>query len=210
MKKLLFILFLMCIPVLAQEQDPTKITGNIIGVPKPTSDSGYLVGMLRDNQYYAVSKTAFLDSIFSVAFTITPIVTFTAVPVLSAGFTSTAQTVYPTNAVVADTNVISAGVTSVNVGDLTYDADDFIVLPAIASVPVGHRITIVANGDGNFELRTPAASAEEINSEDCDGTKEYLVTDGNIVTVVKISDTIDWVAYEHTPLGAVVTAVVPD
>lgn len=134
----------------------------------------------------------------------------TGVQTFNAGYFSTSQTVYPTNAVVADTNVITAGITSVNVGNSTYDADDFIVLPAITSVPVGFEITIVANGDENIEVRTPASSGEEINSEDCDGTKEYLLTDGNILTLIKISDTIDWVGYEYTPIGAVVTAVVPD
>ncbi len=63
MKKILFILFCAAILTPAQNQDPTKITGGIIGVPKPTDDSGYLVGMVRDGLYYAVSKSAFQDSV---------------------------------------------------------------------------------------------------------------------------------------------------
>lgn len=47
----------------AQNQDPTKITGTIIGVPKPTANSAYLVGLLRDAKYYEVTKSAFQDSV---------------------------------------------------------------------------------------------------------------------------------------------------
>lgn len=92
----------------------------------------------------------------------------------------------------------------------TNDANDFIVLPSLASCPNGHEITILCSAGGNFELRTPAASAEEINSEDCDGTKEYLCTDTEVLKVVKINDTIGWMAHAYSAIGAVVTAVVPD
>jgi len=78
-------------------------------------------------------------------------------------------------------NQIVAGVTAVDVGAVTNDANDFIVLPALADVPNGHLITVLCNAGGNFELRTPAASAEEINSEDCDGTKEYLCTNTQVL-----------------------------
>jgi hypothetical protein len=87
--------------------------------------------------------------------------------------------------------------------------NDFTVLPALASVPVGHQITIIA-GAANSELRTPADSAEEINSEDCDGTKEALLTATNIHTVTKIDNTIGWQLVAHTAIGAFVTAIVPD
>jgi len=122
----------------------------------------------------------------------------------------TAQSLTPDDSDGAGVNMITAGITSVDVGTVVNGVTDYIVLPSIASVPVGHTITIVCNAGGAFELRTPAASAEEINSEDCDGTKEYLCTDGNIIKVIKISSTIDWMAHEFTPIGAVVTAVVPD
>jgi hypothetical protein len=98
----------------------------------------------------------------------------------------------------------------VDVQAVTNDADDFIVLPALADVPVGHEITIVCNAGSNFELRTPADSDEEINSQNCDGTAEYLCTDTEVVKVVKISDTIGWMAHAYTALGAVAPAVVPD
>ena len=107
-------------------------------------------------------------------------------------------------------NSIVAGVRTVDVGTVVTDANDFIVLPSLAKVPNGHEITILCNAGANFELRTPATSAEEINSEDCDGTKEYLCTDTQIVKVVKINNTIGWMAHGYSAIGAVVTAVVPD
>ena len=112
----------------------------------------------------------------------------------------------------ADTRSRSIGrsVKQVSVLAVTNDANDFITLPSLVSVPEGHRITILCNAGGNFELRTPVGSAEEINSEDCDGTKEYLCTDTQVVYVTKISTTIGWEANAYTAIGAVATAVVPD
>ena len=112
----------------------------------------------------------------------------------------------------ADTRsrTIGRSVKHVSVLAVTNDANDFITLPSLVSVPEGHRITILCNAGGNFELRTPVGSAEEINSEDCDGTKEYLCTDTQIVYVAKISNTIGWEANAYSAIGAVVTAVVPD
>lgn len=107
-------------------------------------------------------------------------------------------------------NLIHAGSFRVIVDGVTNDANDFVVLPSLADVPDGHEITLLCSAGANFELRTPAASNEEINSEDCDGTKEYLCTDTQIVKVVKISNTIGWMAHAFTAIGAVATAVVPD
>jgi hypothetical protein len=89
------------------------------------------------------------------------------------------------------------------------DVNDFTVLPSLATVPSGHTITIIA-GAANSELRTPASSAEEINSEDCDGTKEALLTATEIYTVTKIDNTIGWMLEGRTAIGAYQTAVVPD
>ena len=95
---------------------------------------------------------------------------------------------------------LGANVTGVN---------DFTVLPSLAHVPNGHRITIIA-GVANSELRTPALSAEEINSEDCDETKEALLTATNIYFVTKIDNTIGWMLEGRTAIGAYQTAIVPD
>ncbi|MCK4501359.1 hypothetical protein KAU11_12735, partial [Candidatus Babeliales bacterium] len=86
---------------------------------------------------------------------------------------------------------------------------DFVTLPSLADVPNGEEITIIA-GAANCEVRTPAASAEEINSEDCDGTKEYLLTATEIHRFTKIDNTIGWMGQGFTAIGAVATAVVPD
>ena len=116
------------------------------------------------------------------------------------------------SATAADTlsRSIPRDVTQVSVLAVTNDANDFITLPHLVSVPEGHRITILCNAGGNFELRTPAGSAEEFNSEDCDGTTEYLCTDTQVLYVTKISNTIGWEANAYTAIGAVATAVVPD
>lgn len=106
-------------------------------------------------------------------------------------------------------NSIAPGVRSVRLAANVTDVNDFTVLPSLASVPSGHKITIIA-GAANSELRTPATSAEEINSEDCDGPKEALLTAGSIYTVTKIDNTIGWMLEGRTAIGAYETAVVPD
>lgn len=106
-------------------------------------------------------------------------------------------------------NSIAPGVKSVRLGANVNDVNDFTVLPSLASVEDGHEITIIA-GAANSEVRTPASSAEEINSEDCDGTKEYLLTATQIHKFVKIDNTIGWMGYGYTAIGAAAVAVVPD
>lgn len=107
-------------------------------------------------------------------------------------------------------NSIPASAKVAYVDSVETNADDWITLPSLADVANGHEIIIIAAAGANFEMRTPASSAEEINSEDCDGTKEYLVTDTDIVRVIKVDNTVGWVAQSLTNLGAVRTAVVPD
>ncbi len=109
----------------------------------------------------------------------------------------------------SSTNSIVATAKAVNVTAVTVDANDFIVLPAIADVAIGEEIIITANAGSNFELRTPASSNTKINDVDSDGSQEYLVTDTDIVRVVKRTTT-GWAAQSITKLGAVRTAVVPD
>lgn len=124
--------------------------------------------------------------------------------------TMTLNTVYLTPDDAQGTvNSIPAGAKVVRLQANVNDVNDFTVLPSLASVPDGHIITIIA-GAANSELRTPDASAEEINSEDSDGTKEALLTAGNIYTVTKIDNTIGWMLEGRTAIGAFQTAVVPD
>lgn len=113
------------------------------------------------------------------------------------------------DAVSSRTASISAGVRSVDVGAVVNDANDWITLPPIASVPLGHQIVINCNAGGNFELRTPASSNTKINDVDSDGTQEYLCTDTDTVIVTKRTTT-GWSAQSITKLGAVRTAVIPD
>lgn len=106
-------------------------------------------------------------------------------------------------------NRIVPGVVSVRLAANVNDANDFVVLPPLASVPTGHTVTIVAGAVG-CEVRTPASSGEEINSEDCDGTKEYILAATQIHRFTKIDDTIGWMGQGFTAIGAVATAIVPD
>jgi len=135
---------------------------------------------------------------------------FAAAPTMALGLFSTAQSLTPTATDTAGVNVILPGVTSVRLGANVTDANDYTVLPALSSVPNGHCITIIAGSAANSEVRTPASSAEEINSEDCDGTKEYLLTATEIHRFTKIDNTIGWMGQGFTAIGAVATAVVPD
>lgn len=107
-------------------------------------------------------------------------------------------------------NSIAPGAKVVKVTGVTNDANDFIVLPSLNSVQDGHTITVLCSAGANFEVRTPATSAEEINSEDCDGTKELLATDTTILFITKINNTIGWMSEVRTALGAYGSAVVPD
>ncbi len=107
-------------------------------------------------------------------------------------------------------NVIPAKSLVVEVSGVQNDANDWIVLPALADVPIGHKIMVIGSAGANFEVRTPATSNEKINNEDCDGTKEYLFTDTQIHYFTKIDSTIGWMGNGFTAIGAVATAVVPD
>jgi hypothetical protein len=107
-------------------------------------------------------------------------------------------------------SLIPVGAVAVDVQAVTNDADDWIVLPAIAGVAVGHTIRIACNAGTNFELRTPAESSTKINNVDSAGTQEYLCTDTDIVEVTKISDTDGWTAVSRPIAGGVRAAVTPD
>jgi len=109
-----------------------------------------------------------------------------------------------------DGNSIPPTAKSVYVDGVETNANDWVTLPSLADVPNGHEIIIVAQAASNFEMRTPASSNEKINNVDSDGTQEYLVTDTDIVRVIKVDNTAGWVAQSITKLGAVRTAVVPD
>lgn len=107
-------------------------------------------------------------------------------------------------------NSVPPEVRVVEVGANVNGVNDFIVLPSLASVPNGHEITVYSNAAGH-EVRTPADSDEEINSENCDGTKEYAIAAGSQIHIFrKINNTLGWMGQGFTAIGAVATAVVPD
>ena len=105
---------------------------------------------------------------------------------------------------------IPATAKAVVVGTVANNANDWITLPALSTVPNGHEITILCTAGTNFELRTPASSGEKINNVDSDGSAEYLCTDTEVLKIIKVNNTVGWVAHAYTNLGAVATAVVPD
>jgi len=115
-------------------------------------------------------------------------------------------------ATAADTRarMIGRSVNMVDVVGTVTGVTDFITLPSLRTVDNGWSITILCSAGSDFEMRTPVNSNEEINSEDCDGTKEYLCTDTEVITITKINDTIGWEAHAYSAIGAAVTAVVPD
>lgn len=136
-------------------------------------------------------------------------VTVNGVATMDGGMQESAATVVP-NSDSGAASVIKAGNRAVGVAAVTTNADDWIVLPALSTVPVGHEITIMCNAGGNFELRTPATSGELINTVDSDGTNELLMVDTEVVKIVKVSDADGWMARSFTALGADNTALVPN
>jgi hypothetical protein len=180
-------------------------------------DAGFLIDGNAQDFYIALDDTAD-DLVLGLGATVgtTPcvsfdenqIATFPKVAVFTTGHTNTASSVTP-DAVSGGT--IAAGFTGVDVQAVTNDANDWIVLPAIANVPVGHTIYIACNAGTNFELRTVAASNTKINTVDADGgAAEYLCTDTDLIRVTSMGATDGYVAQSITALGAVRTAVVPD
>ena len=125
------------------------------------------------------------------------------------GLNCVAQEVTPAADSGASSN-INAGTVAVDVKAVTNDANDWIVLPSLADVQVGHQIKIACNAGTNFEMRTPATSGEKINTVDSDGTAEYLCVDAETIIVTKVSDTDGWAAIDIPALGGVGTATIPD
>lgn len=106
--------------------------------------------------------------------------------------------------------VVPSGAQTINVSAVTNDANDWIVLPRIDTVESGHEITINCSAGTDFEMRTPASSNTKINNRDSDGsTYEYLCTDTEVIKVIKIDNTIGWMAHAYSALGEEVAAVVP-
>lgn len=110
---------------------------------------------------------------------------------------------------VGSANLILAGVPNVAVGANVNGVTDWVTLPALASVPAGFTVAVVANAAGH-KVRTPATSTQKINNVNSDGTASYTIAAGSqIHRFTKIDNTIGWVGQGFTALGAVVAAIVP-
>ena len=125
------------------------------------------------------------------------------------GYQSTAQALTP-NSDGGTASTVLNFTTSVDVGAVDTDADDWILLPSLSAVPVGHTITVMCNAGTAFEIRTPAASNELINTVDADGgSAELTAVDTEMIIIQKVSDTDGWIARSFTALGADNAALVP-
>jgi hypothetical protein len=103
-------------------------------------------------------------------------------------------------------STIPAGVNSVIIAAITTNANDWLVLPTIASVGVGWKIkgwSAVAH-----EMRTPASSNATINNVDADGTNEAAIPATSYWEVESVIST-GWLLRAWTNLGAPITAIVP-
>jgi len=98
----------------------------------------------------------------------------------------------------------------VTVAAVTNAATDFIVLPSITGVPIGHQIRVCSNAGGAYEIRTPASSTTEINGTNSDGTNEYLAVDTEVHVFTKVTDSDGWVAYDIPAAGGIGAATTPD
>jgi hypothetical protein len=106
-------------------------------------------------------------------------------------------------------NLILPGVQQVSVIANVNGVTDWITLPALTSVPIGHTVVVVTNAAGH-KVRTPAASTNKINNVNSDGTASYTVAAGvQVHRFTKVDNTVGWIGQGFTALGAVVTAIVP-
>lgn len=105
------------------------------------------------------------------------------------------------------TGLIPEGASFIHV--TSADANHIITLPTITDDVVGHTVRGWISATG-CEIRTPASSAQEINSEDCDGTKEAAIPATTLFELTCVDETIGWILRAWDELGAVITAIVPD
>jgi hypothetical protein len=85
-------------------------------------------------------------------------------------------------------------------------ATDAITLPAAAAGTVGQEIDIYVGANG-YELLTPAASGNTVNTVDTDGTNQLDVAANTLLRCVQVTDT-GWVAFVIA--ATTITVVAPD
>jgi hypothetical protein len=81
------------------------------------------------------------------------------------------------------TGLITAGDTAVS--STSANSAHILTLPAIADVPLNHKVAIF-NGATACELRTPAASNTKINNVDADGSQQMAVPASSMSVATKI------------------------
>lgn len=99
-------------------------------------------------------------------------------------------------------STIDADTRVVHVAAITSDADDWLLLP---DGTIGQKITVIC--DVAFEIRTPAASTDEINDVRADGNAgvEYTVVAEDIIDFTCVESSQRWIAVSHDKLGAAKT-----
>lgn len=102
------------------------------------------------------------------------------------------------------TGAITNGSTFVTVTSAA--ATNQIALPAITSAGIGQMIDLFVGANG-YELITPAASNNTINTVDSDGTNQLDVAANTLLRCVQVSAT-GWVAYQVA--ATTITVVAPD
>lgn len=105
----------------------------------------------------------------------------------------------------SSTNAIPFNRRHVIVSAVTNGAHDYVVLPALADVPNGHKISVI--NSVKVDLMS-GASGEKINNVDSSGSDKYVLNANLVTTIIKVSNTVGWVAFALDNLGAQVTAVV--
>jgi hypothetical protein len=102
-------------------------------------------------------------------------------------------------------STISPLASVVEVNAVANTSSDWVTLPPLADVVSGTTIRVLCNAASDFNVRTPASSAEEINGVNCDGTNEYSATDTDLIVLTKVSTSQGWVAQSYTATGTLRT-----
>lgn len=102
------------------------------------------------------------------------------------------------------TGLIPAGSTFVSATSAA--ATDALTLPAISADTIGQQIDIYVGANG-YELLTPAASNNTINTVDSDGTNQLDVAASTLLRCVQVTAT-GWMAFQIA--ATTITVVAPD
>lgn len=89
---------------------------------------------------------------------------------------------------------------------VTTDATDYLVLPKAVAELIG-RVILIKNGATGYELVTPSASNDTINTVDSDGTNQLDVAATTVVRCTQVSAT-GWVA--ETIAATTIAVTAPD